>query len=384
MSWQVIGFSIVAVLAIAIAFLALSSYARVEEVPGEIALDTGVASIVATRPATVARLFAREGQHVAAGDPLIDLRSEEDLASGRTAPRGVLDALLDQDNRLARQASMTISAAAAEEGRLQEQIAGLTAELTTLETQISAQRRLVELAENDFQQVRTIASGGFISRRDIEARESAVLARRQQLAQLEQVRAAKRADINEARRSITQTTAAAQAQAAGVLSSRAALAQQRAGAESSQGYRLTSPVDGTVTAVTARLGQSAATQQPLMVIVPAGAIARAELLVPSSAIGFLRVGQEVRLSVDAYPHERFGTVNAQITEISAVAIARPAADGRPLPVYLVTAEVHAPWITAFGRRHALRSGMKLSARITTKRQSLMEWLFEPLYAVGAR
>jgi membrane fusion protein len=32
----------------------------------------------------------------------------------------------------------------------------------------------------------------------------------------------------------------------------------------------------------------------------------------------------------------------------------------------------------------LLSGMTLSARITTRKQSLLEWLFEPLYAVGRR
>jgi membrane fusion protein len=41
-------------------------------------------------------------------------------------------------------------------------------------------------------------------------------------------------------------------------------------------------------------------------------------------------------------------------------------------------------VTAFGRSEPLVSGMTLSARIVTEKQSLLEWLFEPLYAVRRR
>jgi membrane fusion protein len=41
-------------------------------------------------------------------------------------------------------------------------------------------------------------------------------------------------------------------------------------------------------------------------------------------------------------------------------------------------------VAAFGRNEALIPGMTLSARIVTEKQSLLEWLFEPLYAVRQR
>ena len=63
---------------------------------------------------------------------------------------------------------------------------------------------------------------------------------------------------------------------------------------------------------------------------------------------------------------------------------RQAADGNTVPVYLVTAELDEPFVTAFGRRQPLLPGMTLSARIVTERQSLLQWLFQPLFAVGRR
>ncbi|HZG07507.1 MAG TPA: HlyD family efflux transporter periplasmic adaptor subunit [Allosphingosinicella sp.] len=384
MSWQLIGYTLLATLAAALVFLSSASYSRVEAVSGAIVLDKGVASIMPSRRGIVTALQVSEGQNVRAGEPLVSIRSEEDMASGDTAPRRVIDALAEQDQRLASQTDLMMTAAAAERSRLAATIAGIGEELKSLETQISTQRRLVEVADNEFRQVQGIAGKGFISRRDVDARESALLARRQQLAQLEQARAAKRSDLAEGQRSIAQSGATAEAQAAGVLSSRAGLAQQRAQAESNQGYSLTTPVDGTVTALTARLGQPATEQQPLMFIMPANATPRAELYVPTSAAGFLEVGQEVRLAVDAFPYQRFGSVEARITRISSVAIPKATSAGETVPVYLVTAELSDPSVMAFGRKQPLLPGMTLSARIVTQRQTLVEWLFEPLFAVRNR
>jgi len=54
------------------------------------------------------------------------------------------------------------------------------------------------------------------------------------------------------------------------------------------------------------------------------------------------------------------------------------------PVYIVRAKLDRNSVNAFGRDRALLPGMTLSARITTEHRTLLEWLFEPLYAVGRR
>jgi membrane fusion protein len=383
-SWQLIGITLLAALAVAFAFLFTASYSRIETVAGEVVLDRGVASIMPSRAGIVAALPAREGQEVRRGDVLVQIRSEEDMASGRTAPRRIRDALQQQDRRLASQTALMMDAAVAEQSRLTAQIRGLDQEIASLGTQIEQQRRLVEVAGNEFREVQGVAGKGFISRRDLEARESALISRRQQLSQLEQARAAKRAALAEARRGILQAGATAQAQAAGVQSGRAELIQRLAEVETAEGYTLTSPIEGIVTAVTARLGQAATPQQPLMVVMPAHAIMRAELYVPTSAAGFLAVGQKVRVAVDAFPYQRFGAVDARIIQISSVPIPKAKPEGGAIPVYLVTAELAEPSVMAFGRKQPLLPGMTLSARIITEKQSLFEWLFEPLYAVKNR
>jgi membrane fusion protein len=373
-----------ATLVIVAVFVASASYARVETVGGAIVLDRGTAAIVASRPGIVTAVAVHDGEAVRAGTILARIRSEEEMAGGATMPQRVLQSLQAQDRRLSSQAGLLNVAAGAERARLLAQIAGFGDEIASLDTQIAAQRRLVEVAESDFNATRSIAERGFVSRRELDAREGALLARRQQLGQFEQARAAKSASLIEAQRTIAQSAASAEAQAAGVQSSRAELAGQLAQAELSRGYALAAPVDGTVTAITARIGQPAAQGQPMMVVMPRGARPRVELYVPSRSVGFLAIGQEVRLAVDAFPYQTFGTLRARIVQVATAAVPRQTADGGTIPVYLVVAELPQPWILAFGRQQPLLPGMSLSAHIVTERRSLLEWLFEPVFAVSRR
>ena len=383
MSWQAISFLLFAAVVVAAVFLASASYSQVENVGGAIVIDKGTAPIVATRPGVIATIGVRDGQEVAVGQVLARVRSEEDLAGGGTAPQRVISSLQEQDRQLGDQAAMILGAASAERSRLQETIVGAQQEIANLDQQISDQQQLVALAEAQFKQSQSVAAKGFISRRDLDSQEAMLLSRRQQLNQLRQSRAAKLASLADARRSIAEAASTAQAQSVAVQAQRTQLAQQSAQFEAAKGYALTSPVDGTVTALTARTGAPVSQGDALMTIVPKGGRTRVELYVPTSAAGFLRKGQEARLAIDAFPYQQFGTVAARITDISNAPIAKQGPQG-PIAVYLVTAEIPHPFVRAFGREQPLMPGMALAARIITRRQTLLEWLFEPLFAVSRR
>ncbi|HET9865160.1 MAG TPA: HlyD family efflux transporter periplasmic adaptor subunit [Steroidobacteraceae bacterium] len=383
-SWQVIGYFLFAVLLVALAFVCTASYARVETVTGVVTLDKGVISIVPSRSGIVTELPVREGSVVRPGDTLLKVRAEEELQAGETAPERILVALDQQDRSFETQAEYLARASAVEQARLTGQVEGLTREIEGLDAQIALQERVTELAARLLRHARQLSADGFISKHDLDVSESDLLSKRQQLTQLRQSRESKRTELANARRAIAQAAANAQAQVAGLSSSRAQVALQAAQAHSAQGYALTSPVNGTVTAVTARVGQVASTSTPTMLVVPNGSNPVAELFAPSSAVGFLEVGQDVRLNIDAFPYEQFGVVQGRIEEIASAAVMRTMADGRSAPIYLIEVSLPQPWIMGFGRRHPLLAGMTLSARIVTRKRTLLEWLFEPIYSMSRR
>ncbi|MEO8722017.1 MAG: HlyD family efflux transporter periplasmic adaptor subunit [Sphingobium sp.] len=384
LSWQLIGYGLVAMLAVTIGFLFLGSYARVETVGGQIEPDLGAAVIVPSRPGIVTTIGPREGALVRAGAPLVTIRAEEMGRGGGSGPERILGALEEQDSRLALQQRSTFATAAMTRLRLHEQAIGVRAELAALDRQITLQRQLVDVAQGDFDRLQGVVKQGFLSRRDLQVRQETLLGRQQQLATLQQSRADKLANLAEAGRAGDEAGSSAQATAAGIAGDRAAVAQRRYDVEASRGYTLTAPISGTVTAVTARIGQPAQTTTPLMTIVPSGAKLEAQLYVPTQAAGFLAVGQEVRLQVDAFPYARFGTITGIVSRISSAAINRVVGTGPAQPFYLVTATIAEPKIYAFGRDHRLQPDMTLTALIIAEKRSLAEWLFEPIFAVRRR
>ena len=92
--------------------------------------------------------------------------------------------------------------------------------------------------------------------------------------------------------------------------------------------------------------------------------------------------------LQAYPHERFGALKGEIKSISSTILAPselsiPGVDIRE-PVFRVRVRLSSNEISAYGERIPLQPGLLLSADIVFDRRSLVEWLFDPLYAVAER
>ena len=329
-------------------------------------------------------LSVKEGQVVKADSALALIRTEDVLASGNGPAAEVLSSLRAQETGLETQKRQLEASAAAQRAQISSRIAGLRAEISSLNMQIQVQENLVKSAKEELELARPVAKRGFVSRRDLLQREEVYLNRQQQLSQLRQSKSTQLAAIEEAQSSVAQADSSAGAQVAALAAQQSDIAQSRTATEATAATRLTAPISGRVTALTARVGQSVAAQEPLMLIVPEDQDLRAELYIPSSAIGFLEPGQEVRLGLDAFPYERFGTVRARISTIAAAPVVQQASDGRTVPVYLVIALLRQQSVDAYGKREPLIAGMTLTARIVTEKQSLLRWLFEPLFAVGKR
>ena len=84
---------------------------------------------------------------------------------------------------------------------------------------------------------------------------------------------------------------------------------------------LASPIDGVVqqTAVTT-VGQVVTTGQQLAVITPAGGKLQVEALVANLDIGFVKLGQDAVIKVDAFPFTRFGVLHGKVVKIASGAI----------------------------------------------------------------
>jgi membrane fusion protein len=118
-----------------------------------------------------------------------------------------------------------------------------------------------------------------------------------------------------------------------------------------------------------------------MQIVPGDSPLQAELFISARAIGFVEVGQDVRLLFDSFPYQRFGTYHGRITKVSqTVLLASDVASPIELkePAYTATVALDRPDVTANGKKIPLQPDMSLKADIILEKRTLVDWIFTPL------
>ncbi|WP_460450443.1 HlyD family type I secretion periplasmic adaptor subunit [Alsobacter sp. SYSU BS001988] len=163
---------------------------------------------------------------------------------------------------------------------------------------------------------------------------------------------------------------------------------------------LRSPAAGVVQASSVTsLGQVLAAGQEVMRVVPRDAALEIEVYLENKDIGFVAVGQEASIKVEAFPFTRYGVLEARVTRVARDAIPEPDArqiEGDPsrptdsrsstgaervrslvFPVVLTSAATH---VMADGRAAPLSPGMAVTAEIKTGKRRILDYLLSPLAA----
>lgn len=209
----------------------------------------------------------------------------------------------------------------------------------------------------------------------------ALLEQRQSLNALRQQISVRQSQTTETRYTLDQVPISATERTQELRRNLEALEQQIAEVEGRRSYVVRAPRSGRVSALYATDGQVADPRLLQMVIAPPTPVLEAELFVPTRAIGFVRIGQPVRILYEAFPYQSFGTYKARTVRVSHTVLTK-ADVAVPLPieepVYRVTAALDRPDIDAYGQKVPLQPGMVLKADIILEERSLMTWLIDPL------
>jgi hemolysin D len=161
--------------------------------------------------------------------------------------------------------------------------------------------------------------------------------------------------------------------------------------------KLYAPIDGTVQQLSVTtLGQVVGAGQQLAVITPADRTLQVEALVANMDIGFVKIGQDVAVKLDAFPFTRFGALHGKVIRIASEAVdeqeakrsfanatasgaAAPTAQGQPQSfVFPVTVAIEETAMRADGASIPLTPGMTASVDIKTDSRRVIDYLLSPL------
>ena len=167
--------------------------------------------------------------------------------------------------------------------------------------------------------------------------------------------------------------------------------------------KLLAPTDGVVQqmAVTT-VGQVVTTGQQLIVLTPAGGMLQVEALVSNLDIGFVKLGDDAVVKVDAFPFTRFGALHGKVIKIASGAIAEqdakralanataaanvtavaPTAPGQPESfVFPVTIALDETAMKIDDAIIPLMPGMTVTVEIRTGSRRVIDYLLSPLAKV---
>lgn len=362
------------------------SYSRKALVSGFVVPDKGLIKVQPPHSGRVTEELVAEGQHVDKDQPLYVLDVSGVTALGRTGDL-LADNLRRQRQMIVDELGHLAISQVADADHLNANIEALKQQVIDIDAELVSRGDFEHLAENEFERIRALEAKDFASHATRDQVEEAMVNAKIQIAALQTQLGTIKGQFAQAQadwRGLADKQANDRSQ---LERSREQIDQQLMQIEEQRSLIVRASAAGTITQMTVHVGANVDAVStpiaPLLTIVPDGATLLAYLYVPSTAIGFARIGGNVLLRYDAYPFEKFGLQEASVASISRTAVNPRELPFPPMgddPYYLVTATLAKNTVTAFGEEEPVQPGMKFQADLILENRKLWEWAIEPVLA----
>ena len=383
-SLKVITWLLVSVVALSLFLLVVGQYSRKATVSGYLIPSVGTAKIFALQRGTITKVDVTEGQEVQEQQPLLRIDTTQISATGEDVNAAILRTLLGQRDELNSQIAGETQRQASERQRLTLLIQGAKDEITQLEGKIPLQQERIKIIESLVASVAKLEAKGIVTTVEFKRRQSEALDLKQNLNSLRQQLAARQNQLTDTQYTLNQLPIVIAEKIQLLRNELSSVEQRISEINGRRAFVIRAPITGRVSALQASSGKIAEPNQLQLEIIPASTL-KAELLVPSRSIGFVRVGQPVGIRYDAFPYQNFGRYKGTITEISHNILTRSDVSSGFItleePVYRVTAALDRQDVSAYGKSMPLQAGMLLKGDVILDKRSLMQWVLDPLLSI---
>lgn len=161
----------------------------------------------------------------------------------------------------------------------------------------------------------------------------------------------------------------------------------------SEQLRIVAPVDGTIQQLAVHtIGGIVPAAQPIMLLVPDQNTVELEAYIENKDIGFLKEGDVAQVKIDAYEYSKYGTIPARVSHVSRDAIDFSGNGTGPLAgkdpqsnqggskglLYAVKVSLKNSVIVVDGKEMPLSPGMSGNVEIKTGERRIIEYILSPL------
>jgi membrane fusion protein len=378
------------VLAVAMAALIIyGGYSRRVDMEGLVLPSTGVIAISAPSQGRIEMLAVQEGEAVEKGTALYTLDLDTATKDGATQQR-IIDAQIGGREMLKREIERKTRMSEETERELRQKIDALKSQKNQVREQITIQNGLVTKLANDYAQFSRLAERHIVALSELNTRQQAWMQALARLQDLETNNIRLQGELKETEYQLA-TTAHTRTDENDALKTKILeIDEKLANSEARRLIEIRAPEDGVVTAIVAHAGQTVGAGSPMLKIVPRHAPLQAELLAPSSAVGFINKGKRVLLRYSAFPYQKFGEYWGTVATVSQAAMSADEVKGvlgaepakQTGPFYRVIVNPDSQFAKVYGEERPLPASMRVQAYALLDRRQLYEWILEPLYEIG--
>lgn len=383
--WALSAFVITAAMS---CWLYFGNYTHRERVSGQLVPSAGLLRVQSPTVGTITRVYAHEGGAVHRGDALVEISGERDSAAMGSTQALIGTQLQAQADRLHAQLVDHKQWAEQQSASLQAKLGMLQQQSTQIDGQIGLEQNQVVRAQDMLARLLPLRKKGYVSAYQVMQQQADLLQMQSQIKTLRRQSLDTRQQIAQSQEQLAQLPLDLAAKQRAIQQEQSQNDQQLAQNELQRDAVLRAPADGVVATLLVKPGQAVTTEQPLLSVLPKGSVLQAELLVPSSAIGFVRDGTEVVLHYQAFPYQKFGVQHGTVVDVSRSALTPSEVftlRGRQAPtepLYQVKVAVSAQTVRAYGKQVPLMPGMAMDADLLLDHRRVIEWIFEPLYGMA--
>lgn len=381
-------------LVLLIVVLGVGEYTRHSLIPGIIEPTAGLAKIYAPQAGLAGEVLVREGDSVKRGQVLIRAFAEHRNGKGADVQDEIDSRAHTRLAALQEELAETMHLNDQEVSSNRDSMAVLIQAKANLETQLRAQNLRTKAAEETLAKFENLRKAGFVSEFQISQHQDDLLDQQLRLDALHKELIAAVGDIQRTGRELQSLPLKRSVSRTQLERNIAAVQGEISQISGEHTWSVVAPADGTVTDVTIIAGQAAVSGTPLMSIMPKLSPLQARLYAPSKSLGFIHVGSEVKIRLDAFPFQKFGTASGHVSriadaptpvnEFTSNTTMMPKSTQNQDPLFAIVVDLDNEYVNAYGRREHLRAGMQLDGDVQLDRRKLYEWLLEPLFTVTGR
>jgi membrane fusion protein len=382
--------SAAAVVAAAVALITLGSYSRRVDMEGAVLPSTGVIAIAVPSPGRIETLSVQEGEAVKKGAPLYTMDVDTVTKDGAIQQR-IIEAQTGERDMLAHQVERKTRMNAATEKELEQKIEATKLEINQVAAHKSVQEDLVKKVANDYTYFASLVERHIVSLNEVTVRQQTWMQAVARLQDLEKSQVQLQGELKDAQYQLSTSVHTRSDEIDALNNKILEINEKLANSEAHRLIEIRAPEEGVVTAILAHAGQTVSTGAPMLKIVPQHAPRQAELLAPSSAVGFIHKGARVLLRYSAFPYQKFGEYSGTVVSVSRAALnaeeVKNLLAGAPPrkengPFYRVVVEPDTQIVNIDEEELTLPAGMQVQASALLERRRLYEWMIEPLYDIG--